>query len=117
MPRATAQPVMAWTAAVGASVVYSTRSAAIVASAGSTAARSPADVPASVAVDGLDAVLPAGAVRQGDRIEFATTEPTAAVHAVTGWAVAHGIELGGLAVSRPSLEDVYLQLAGEDVTP
>jgi ABC-2 type transport system ATP-binding protein len=72
------------------------------------------DVPAASAADGLDAILPAGAVRQGDRIEFATTTPTAAVHAVTGWAVAHGIELGGLAVNRPSLEDVYLQLAADE---
>jgi ABC-2 type transport system ATP-binding protein len=46
-----------------------------------------------------------------DRVEFTTVAPTAAVHAITGWAVGRGIELTGLAVSRPSLEDVFLQLA------
>ena len=73
------------------------------------------DVPAAAA--DLDRVLPAGAVRQGDRIEFTTTTPTAAVHAVTGWAVERGIELDSLVVTRPSLEDVFLQLAGEEPRP
>ena len=40
-----------------------------------------------------------------------TTTPTSAVHAVTGWALERGVELTGLAVTRPSLEDVFLQIA------
>jgi ABC-2 type transport system ATP-binding protein len=35
---------------------------------------------------------------------------TAALHRLTGWALDNGVDLDGLSVSRPSLEDVYLQL-------
>jgi ABC-2 type transport system ATP-binding protein len=43
--------------------------------------------------------------------------PTEALHALTGWALAQGVELDGLEVRRPSLEDVYLELtaASEEV--
>jgi ABC-2 type transport system ATP-binding protein len=41
-----------------------------------------------------------------------TEEPTAALLALTGWAVAWGGELAALTVSRPTLEDVYLRLVG-----
>jgi ABC-2 type transport system ATP-binding protein len=43
-----------------------------------------------------------------------TEAPTGALHAVTGWALARGVELEGLALTRPSLEDVYLRLTGGD---
>ena len=43
-----------------------------------------------------------------------TEAPTGALHALTGWALARGNELEGLAVTRPSLEDVYLRLTGGD---
>ncbi len=66
--------------------------------------------PATTAAD-LDGVLPAGATVSAERVEFTTTTPTSAVHAVTGWALARGIEMRGLVVTRPSLEDVFLQLA------
>ena len=49
----------------------------------------------------------------GRLVETTLDEPTAAVHRLTGWAVAAGIELESLSVSRASLEDVYLSLAGE----
>jgi ABC-2 type transport system ATP-binding protein len=35
------------------------------------------------------------------------------LHELTGWALANGITLDGLEVTRPSLEDVYLSLTGE----
>jgi ABC-2 type transport system ATP-binding protein len=38
--------------------------------------------------------------------------PTEALHRLTGWAMQAGIELEGLEVARPTLEDVYLQLTG-----
>jgi ABC-2 type transport system ATP-binding protein len=69
------------------------------------------DLPAGTAAGDLGRVLPPDAVIGADRVEFTTVAPTAAVHAITGWAVGRGIELTGLAVSRPSLEDVFLQLA------
>ena len=46
-------------------------------------------------------------------VTITTGQPTEVVNAVTGWAVGLGIELPGLSISRPSLEEVYLQLTGE----
>jgi ABC-2 type transport system ATP-binding protein len=71
------------------------------------------DLPPGTSAADLAGVLPAGAIVGPDRVEFATTVPTSAVHALTGWALARGIEIPGLAVTRPSLEDVFLQLAAE----
>ena len=62
-----------------------------------------------------DLPLPEGVeprVRAG-YVEFAVAEPTAALHALTRWAIDRGEGLDGLAVERPSLEDVYLALTGE----
>jgi len=39
--------------------------------------------------------------------------PTRDVHTITGWALDRNLELSDLSVSRPSLEDVYLELIGE----
>jgi ABC-2 type transport system ATP-binding protein len=41
-------------------------------------------------------------------------QPTRALHDLTGWALARGTELAGLQVTRPSLEDVYLELTGDE---
>ncbi len=49
---------------------------------------------------------------RGDFVELHVAEPTALLHALTGWAVGRGEVLSGLAVDRPSLEDVYLSLTG-----
>ena len=71
-----------------------------------------------VAPDGVglvDLPLPEG-VDVGMRagyVEFAVAEPTAALYALTQWAVDRGEGLDGLTVERPSLEDVYLALTGE----
>ncbi|MSP20053.1 MAG: ABC transporter ATP-binding protein [Alphaproteobacteria bacterium] len=50
-------------------------------------------------------------------VEAPCGNPTAALHDLTAWATARGIELDGLSVVPPSLEDVYLRLVGEDATP
>ncbi len=42
-----------------------------------------------------------------------TDSPTQALHALTTWAIEHGVELDGLEVRRPSLEDIYLELTTE----
>ncbi len=39
-----------------------------------------------------------------------TAEPTRFLHELTGWALATGRDIDDLTVTRPSLEDVYLQL-------
>jgi ABC-2 type transport system ATP-binding protein len=48
----------------------------------------------------------------GAEIEIAVDEPTRTLHELTSWAVERGIELEGLQVTRPTLEDVYLELTG-----
>jgi ABC-2 type transport system ATP-binding protein len=45
-------------------------------------------------------------------VAMMTETPTQALHELTAWAVARGIELERLEVSQPSLEDVYLELTG-----
>jgi ABC-2 type transport system ATP-binding protein len=65
---------------------------------------SPADLPAG---------LPDGLQRHEDRVLLRTTSPTATLHALTGWALTRGQELEALTVTRPTLEDVYLQLTGD----
>jgi ABC-2 type transport system ATP-binding protein len=51
--------------------------------------------------------------RAGGTFEIETHDPTELLHRLTGWALDAGYELTGLTVTRPSLEDVYLRLAGE----
>lgn len=48
--------------------------------------------------------------RNGGTIEFHTLAPTRLVHELTGWAVERDLELDHLSITRPSLEDVYLEL-------
>jgi ABC-type multidrug transport system ATPase subunit len=50
----------------------------------------------------------------GGSVEIRTGTPTRTLHLLTSWAVDRNIELEALTVERPSLEDVYLELAGED---
>ncbi|MGN6588515.1 MAG: ABC transporter ATP-binding protein [Solirubrobacterales bacterium] len=48
--------------------------------------------------------------RDGREVALQTTTPVQALHELTGEALAKGEELEGLEVTRPSLEDVYLEL-------
>jgi ABC-2 type transport system ATP-binding protein len=64
----------------------------------------------------LAGVLPPEAAIEDGQVEVVTETPTAAVNAITGWALERGLELPGLTVIRPSLEDVFLGLAGESPT-
>jgi ABC-2 type transport system ATP-binding protein len=61
--------------------------------------------------------LPLDARTDGDDVEVASTDATRDLHTLTGWALDRGVELGGLSVSRPSLEDVFLGLADEAGRP
>jgi ABC-2 type transport system ATP-binding protein len=47
-------------------------------------------------------------------VTISTPEPTAVLHRLTGWAIDGGRELTDLSVSRPSLEDIYLELTGHE---
>jgi ABC-2 type transport system ATP-binding protein len=45
-------------------------------------------------------------------VEITTDDPTGSLHRLTGWAMERDIRLDALEVSRPSLEDVYLEITG-----
>jgi ABC-2 type transport system ATP-binding protein len=47
---------------------------------------------------------------EGREVALETTDPVKALHELTGAALAKGEELEGLEVTRPTLEDVYLEL-------
>jgi ABC-2 type transport system ATP-binding protein len=49
-----------------------------------------------------------------EEVSVETTTPVADLHELTGRAVEQGLELEGLEVTRPNLEDVYLSLTSED---
>jgi ABC-2 type transport system ATP-binding protein len=47
---------------------------------------------------------------EGRLVTVEVDDPTSVLHHLTGWALDRGTTLADLAVVRPSLEDVYLQL-------
>jgi len=65
--------------------------------------RPPGDLPASIA---------AHAISLDDDVELLVADPTRTLHELTAWALAGGVELEGLHVMQPTLEDVYLELTG-----
>jgi ABC-2 type transport system ATP-binding protein len=56
--------------------------------------------------------LGAPLVRRGADWQMRTDQPTVALQRLTGWAESHGHDLAELTITRPSLEDVYLDLIG-----
>lgn len=49
-------------------------------------------------------------VDERGRTVLRTRRPTAELHELTDWALAHDVELADLEIRRPALEDVYLEL-------
>ena len=66
-------------------------------------------LPAGASVGELPAAV-AGATASNGSVIFNSNEPVRALHELTEWAIAKGVDLEGLEVRRPSLEDVYLEL-------
>jgi ABC-2 type transport system ATP-binding protein len=52
----------------------------------------------------------------GEEVTVETTTPVATLHELTAAALAKGEDLEGLEVTRPTLEDVYLELTGDRET-
>jgi ABC-2 type transport system ATP-binding protein len=52
-------------------------------------------------------------MEDGQRREIETEDPTELLHQLTGEALERGERLEGLSVTRPSLEDVYLELTAD----
>ena len=63
----------------------------------------PADLTAPAGPDGLTELTP--------------DDLTTTLHRLTGWALEQHVQLTGLEVIRPSLEDVYLSLTGDPPEP
>jgi len=61
----------------------------------------------------LPEVARAGLRGATGEVAIETATPTEVLGGLTAWAVNRGIELDGLLVERPSLEDVYLELTDE----
>ena len=57
----------------------------------------------------LDA-LPVTAIREHDAAVVETDAVTNTLHTLTSWAIDHHVNLDGITVTRPSLEDIYLEL-------
>jgi ABC-2 type transport system ATP-binding protein len=71
----------------------------------------------TILAEGPPAALGAGAARyrvsyrrRGELVEHVTDDPTALLAQVTTEALAHGERLDDLSVTRPSLEEIYLEL-------
>ncbi|HUA10458.1 MAG TPA: ABC transporter ATP-binding protein [Solirubrobacteraceae bacterium] len=72
-------------------------------------------LPAGAETAALPAALASDARVADGRVRLETDAPASTLHELTSWALARGDELTDLAVSRPTLEDVYLALTAEDV--
>jgi len=67
------------------------------------------DLPAAVA-SAIDAGANGGS---RDHVVLRTSQPVTVLNQLTAWALARDVDLGGLEVGRPSLEDVYLEVTGK----
>jgi len=70
-------------------------------------------LPLGLGLSDLPSRLAPRARLRGGSVEAALDEPAATLHELSGWALERGIELEGLELRRPSLEDVYLRLTGQ----
>ena len=70
-------------------------------------------LPADVRLDEVLGQHAAAATEQEGVVTLPTESPTAALHALTSWAAGRGEELAGLTVSRPTLEDMFLELTAD----
>jgi ABC-2 type transport system ATP-binding protein len=69
-------------------------------------------LPHGVSADQLAAVVEAPVETSGDQASTRTEHPQRTLYKLTGWAEENSVELGGLEVRRPTLEDVFLELTG-----
>jgi ABC-2 type transport system ATP-binding protein len=69
-------------------------------------------LPPSVPVTSLTARLANALDKERTVLNVRTNDVTAVLHDLMSWADAHGVDLNGLEVGPPSLEDAYLALTG-----
>jgi ABC-2 type transport system ATP-binding protein len=69
-------------------------------------------LPPGSGVESLPPGVAASARAADGVVRLETADPTRTLHDLTGWALERGVALEALDVSRPTLEDVYLELTG-----
>jgi hypothetical protein len=74
-------------------------------------------VPDGVTLEQLRAAAQAPAEIAGSEASIRSEDPQAVLYRLLGWADREGRRLDALEVSRPSLEDVFLQLTGGAAPP
>jgi ABC-2 type transport system ATP-binding protein len=67
-------------------------------------------IPAGVTVDAVRAACDVAPEVSGTEITLKTDHPQRTLYTLTGWAEGQGVELEGLEVTRPTLDDVFLEL-------
>ncbi|MEN0083196.1 MAG: ABC transporter ATP-binding protein [Leifsonia sp.] len=60
--------------------------------------------------------LPAGAEIEADRVRYSTLDPDALLRAIRAWENEHSNALTHLTVIRPTLNDAYVELIGQDAS-
>ena len=71
-------------------------------------------LPAGVAAERVAAEAQAPVEAAGNEVSLRTTDPQRTLTRLLEWAERERLELGGLDVHRPSLEDVFLELTSEE---
>ena len=74
-------------------------------------------LPHGVEVDQLPAAIREGARIDGTEVSIQAKLPVPVLRELTTWAEQRGMDLPGLEVRRPSLEDIYLELTDGDQVP
>ncbi len=67
-------------------------------------------LPDGIGLEDLPALGVAAPRTHRAQVDIGTADPTRDLNVLTAWAVARGIELEGLTMARPTLEEVYLDL-------
>ena len=71
-------------------------------------------LPAGVTADALRAACDVEPQVSGSEVTLKTDRPQTTLFRLTGWAESAHVELEGLEVSRPTLDDVFLELTAEE---
>jgi ABC-2 type transport system ATP-binding protein len=69
-------------------------------------------LPDGIGADAVQAAVGFAPERSGDELVLRTEQAQHILHRLTGWADQAGIELQGIEVTRPTLDDVFLELTG-----
>ncbi len=99
----------------GGRIIADTTPRELRASGGPSIIRFP--LPASAVLASLPAMLAACLDGEGRTLMIRSPDMTAALHELTSWANRHDLDLSGLEIGPPSLEEAYLAVIGEPLTP